>query len=78
MENNRPKKTPKRSRQKKEIPLNIRCAASEKEAFERAAFLSGIPLSAWMRERLRAAAVRELDNVGELAAFLAKETDDDA
>ena len=55
---------------RKEVPFNIRVAAAEKAGFERAAEIAGIPLSAWARERLRAAAFRELDNVGEPAPFL--------
>ena len=59
-----------RSREKKIVPLNLRVAAAEKKAFERAAQIAGIALSAWIRERLRVAAMRELDNVGEVAPFL--------
>jgi predicted HTH domain antitoxin len=60
-----------RSRDRKDIPLNIRVSENEKTAFSRAAEIAGVPLSAWMRERLRIAAFRELDNVGETAEFLA-------
>jgi hypothetical protein len=60
----------KRSRDKKAVPLNIRVAEAEKVAFARAAEIAGVALSAWIRERLRAAALRELDNIGEAAPFL--------
>lgn len=55
---------------KKDVPLNIRVSALEKEAFARAAEVAGVPLSGWMRERLRSCAMRELDNINELAPFL--------
>jgi len=42
----------------------------EKEAFTNASDLAGVPLSAWMRERLRLAAREELDRVGQKAAFI--------
>jgi predicted HicB family RNase H-like nuclease len=53
----------------KVVPFNIRVSEAEKEAFSRAAQIAGVPLSAWTRERLRMAAMRELDNVGEVAPF---------
>ena len=37
----------------------------EKEAYRRAASISGIPLSAWVRERFRLAAIRELEGAGQ-------------
>ena len=58
-------------RQKKSVPLPIRVSAEEKAAFDRAAEIAGASLSAWIRERLRAASLRELDVIGELAPFLA-------
>jgi predicted HicB family RNase H-like nuclease len=39
----------------------IRIEETEKEGFEKAASLSGLSLSAWARERLRKATVRELE-----------------
>jgi uncharacterized protein (DUF1778 family) len=50
--------------------LQIRLQPNEKEAFERAAQLAGIALSAWVRERLRRAAIRELGEAGQQIAFL--------
>jgi uncharacterized protein (DUF1778 family) len=58
------------SHDKKDVPLNLRVAAAEKATFARAAEIAGVPLSAWIRERLRIAALRELDNIGEAAQFL--------
>jgi uncharacterized protein (DUF1778 family) len=60
-----------RSRGAKSVPLTVRISADEKAAFYRAAEVAGISLSSWIRERLRAASLRELDVVGELAPFLA-------
>jgi uncharacterized protein (DUF1778 family) len=59
-----------RSRKPKDVPLSIRVSAEEKATFERAADIAGASLSSWIRERLRAASLRELDVVGELAPFL--------
>lgn len=50
--------------------LKIRMDAAEKEAFRDAADLAGIPVSTWMRERLRRAAVRELEEAARPIAFL--------
>ena len=52
--------------------LQIRLQDAEKEAFERAAELAGISLSSWVRERLRAAAIRELEGIGQTAPFINK------
>jgi hypothetical protein len=48
----------------------IRMSEQEKKAFQMAADLSGIPLSGWMRERLRSAARRELIDAGQKVPFL--------
>jgi hypothetical protein len=50
--------------------LQIRLQATEKEAFEKSAKIAGIPLSAWVRERLRLAAIRELENAGLAIPFI--------
>ncbi len=60
-----------RSRMPKVVPITVRVSAEEKAAFDRAAEIAGISFSSWIRERLRAASLRELDLVGELAPFLA-------
>ena len=54
----------------KATTLQIRLELSEKEAFEKAASISGIALSAWVRERLRRAAIRDLGDAGLQIAFL--------
>ena len=50
--------------------LQIRLQPEEKEAFELAAQLSGIALSAWVRERLRLACIRELEGIGRTVPFV--------
>jgi hypothetical protein len=50
--------------------LDIRLGALEKQAFRDAAKLAGLPTSAWVRERLRRAAVRELEEAAMPIAFL--------
>lgn len=50
--------------------LDIRLTASEKRGFTDAAQLAGIPLATWVRERLRLAAIRELENAGRRAPFI--------
>ena len=50
--------------------LQIRLQPKEKEAFELAAQLSGIALSAWVRERLRRAAIKDLTDAGRQVPFL--------
>lgn len=49
----------------------IRLDATEKQAFQQAASVAGLSLSSWARERLRMAAIRELEQAGLRAAFLA-------
>jgi uncharacterized protein (DUF1778 family) len=50
--------------------MQLRLSPEEKEAFQLAANLAGIGLSAWVRERLRWAATRELENAGRQIPFL--------
>jgi hypothetical protein len=65
----------KRTRkQGKDFQLNLRVSGAEKAAFDRAAEICGTSLSSWIRERLRAASLRDLDTAGELAPFLAAPT----
>lgn len=54
----------------KTTTLQIRLNPKEKQAFEMAADFSGIPLSAWVRERLRRAARRELQDANRQVPFL--------
>lgn len=42
----------------------------EKDAFDQCAALTGLPLSLWMRERLRSAAIRELESAGRKVPFV--------
>ena len=70
------KPKPKRGRPPKEAdklrdkPLLVRLETGEKEAFRDAADLAGLPLSTWVRERLRQIAVRELEKAARPVAFL--------
>jgi uncharacterized protein (DUF1778 family) len=50
--------------------VKIRVEPEEKRAFEEAASLAGISLSSWMRERLRRAAVRELEDASRPVPFI--------
>lgn len=52
--------------------LEIRLAPGGKEAFQKAAEISGVPLSSWMREMLRRIARQELEDAGEQIPFLGK------
>lgn len=51
--------------------IQVRLTDPEKEAFLEAARVSGIPLSSWARERLRLAAIRDLEAAGRRAHFVA-------
>jgi hypothetical protein len=50
--------------------LELRLEEVEKQAFREAADLAGVPLSAWIRERLRRAAREELEGFGRKVPFL--------
>jgi predicted HicB family RNase H-like nuclease len=50
-----------RSGDKKIVPFNIRVSADEKAAFAAAAEVAGVPVSAWVRERLRKVSRKELE-----------------
>ncbi|WP_157234700.1 plasmid mobilization protein [Methylosinus sp. LW4] len=49
--------------------MKLRLQPEEKRAFEEAAELAGIPLSAWVRERLRRASRIELEDAGRRVPF---------
>lgn len=49
--------------------LQVRLTPEEKAGFENAAGLSGLALSAWVRERLRQAARRELEDARQPVPF---------
>lgn len=55
---------------KKDSQALIRLSELEKRGFERAAEISGIGFSAWARQRLRSAAIKELQEAGEKIIFL--------
>jgi hypothetical protein len=50
--------------------LQIRLTDAEKDGFQAAANLSGIALSSWVRERLRLAAIRDLESAGQKVPFI--------
>lgn len=50
--------------------IQIRLSEAEKQGFQAAAKLAGVSLSSWVRERLRRAAVRELEEAGRPIPFL--------
>jgi hypothetical protein len=50
--------------------LEVRLEVAEKEAFRGAAELAGLALSAWVRERLRRAARKELQEANRPVPFL--------
>ena len=58
------------SGQRKDDLLQLRVGALEKRAFEDAADVTGLALSAWVRERLRRAAIRDLEEAGRPVAFI--------
>jgi hypothetical protein len=72
------KTLPKRGRPPKGVDrlkaeyLDIRLLGVEKQAFRDAADLAGLDLSAWVRERLRMLARKELEAAGQPVAFLVK------
>ena len=61
---------PKNAGHLKSEYLDIRLEANEKQAFRDAALLAGLDLSAWIRERLRANARKELVAAKLPVAFL--------
>jgi predicted HicB family RNase H-like nuclease len=65
----RPGRPPKRPDQLKSKSLLVRLAPTEKRAFADAAELAGVPLSIWVRERLRREAARELGEADRPIAF---------
>jgi hypothetical protein len=55
---------------KRNQQIFIRITPEEKKAFLESAELAGIPLSSWIRERLRLASIRELENAGRKIPFV--------
>ena len=54
----------------KDQVIQLRVADAEKRGFQAAANLAGIPLSSWVRERLRLAAIRDLESAGQRIPFI--------
>jgi hypothetical protein len=54
----------------KDHVLQIRVTEAEKAGFQASAEVAGIPLSSWVRERLRQAAIRDLATTGQRAPFV--------
>jgi hypothetical protein len=50
--------------------IQVRVTSEEKAGLVEAATISGIPLSSWVRERLRIAAIRELEAAGRQVPFV--------
>jgi len=50
--------------------LQVRLLQEEKETFEDAARLAGLPCASWVRERLRQAARKELKSANQKIKFL--------
>jgi uncharacterized protein (DUF1778 family) len=61
---------PKSSGQKQTESLDVRLTMAEKRAFREAAEVAGMPLSAWVRERLRRIARTELEEAKRPVAFM--------
>jgi len=61
---------PKGSAETKSESLLLRLDPGEKQGFADAARLAGVPLSVWIRERLRKIAARELSDAGQEVVFL--------
>ena len=55
---------------KRDVPFLMRLTKQEKEGFDLAAEIAGIDLSSWARERLRNAAIIELQRSGRPIPFL--------
>jgi len=50
--------------------VQIRVSDDEKQGFQCAADLAGLSLSSWVRERLRLAAIRDLESAGQKIPFI--------
>ena len=59
-----------RSRMAKDRVLQIRLTEKEKSSFDLASEIAGIPLSSWVRERLRLACIRDLESAGRSIPFV--------
>jgi hypothetical protein len=52
------------------VNVQLRMTTNEKTALEKAASIAGAPLSVWIRERPRWAAIKELEAAAAPSAFL--------
>ena len=52
------------------MQIQIRLTDNEKLSFDLAAEVAGIPLSSWVRERLRLACIRDLESAGRRVPFV--------
>jgi hypothetical protein len=50
--------------------IKVRLTFPERDGFQQAAELAGLTLSAWARERLRRAAIRELEEASKPIPFI--------
>jgi hypothetical protein len=66
----RPGRPPKGSADKKSESLLLRLSPGEKAGFGEAADVAGVPLTVWIRERLRQVATRELGEAGRPVVFM--------
>lgn len=69
----KPGRPPKKAGTTKTRYLQVRVSEAEKATFDVAADLAGLEMSAWVRERLRIAARKELIEVGRQVPFLKSE-----
>jgi hypothetical protein len=60
----------KSSADRKSESILLKLESREKKAFVDAAEVAGVPVAVWIRERLRRAAVRELEEAGREIAFV--------
>lgn len=60
----------KPTEQSKTEILQIRLTPSEKDGISQAAALAGISVSSWVRERVRLAAIRDLESAGLRVPFV--------
>lgn len=73
MKTNAPKRRgrpPKDPDKVKGLRLDMRLDEHEKEGFRMAAEMAGLELSAWIRERLRKVARKELEDAGKKVPFI--------
>lgn len=67
---NEPKQVNRKKPEARDVTVECRTTASERQAFQDAADLAGIGLSTWIRERLRQTAIKELEDAGRPIAFI--------